>query len=186
MSGDRFNLSPKDRLVLVNQYLILEKLFSGEQEEVVFREKRKIVENGYALHYSDLNCSIAGGGLSEEECMEVMDILDMHRVLDYSVDRYYPERGAEREKIENDVVFNGFDGNNEAEYLGYARFLMFELERWQEVLKGRPGFDLNSHCMVLEMYRRMLSEWGKSSDKYNLNREDIVRILAARIHPENR
>jgi uncharacterized protein YfbU (UPF0304 family) len=48
--------------------------------------------------------------------------------------------------------FIGFDGNNEGEYLGIARFLINKMERF-ESFKGR---DLNSHMPKAVSYRHMI------------------------------
>ena len=45
-------LTLKERLLLANQYLILEKLYPDEAEH--YAELRKVVERGYALEYIDL------------------------------------------------------------------------------------------------------------------------------------
>jgi uncharacterized protein YfbU (UPF0304 family) len=48
--------------------------------------------------------------------------------------------------------FIGFDGNNEGEYLGIARFLINKMGRF-ESFKGR---DLNSHSPKVANYRHMI------------------------------
>ncbi|WP_019677381.1 YfbU family protein [Arsukibacterium perlucidum] len=53
------------RYELINQLLILEKLYPEEAD--YYAKNRKALENGYELHYSWLTENISDG-LSEEEC----------------------------------------------------------------------------------------------------------------------
>ena len=48
--------------------------------------------------------------------------------------------------------FAGFDGNNESTYLGIARFLIHEMDRFN----GFKKHDLDSHAPSTGRYRRML------------------------------
>ncbi len=48
MAESKTKFSIADRILLANQYLILEKLVPEEAES--YREKRTIVENGYESH----------------------------------------------------------------------------------------------------------------------------------------
>ena len=68
--------SRKERIILCNQYLILEKLYPEDAED--YAQTRKALEHGYALHYSDLAENIYEDELSEQECQEVLDILNMY------------------------------------------------------------------------------------------------------------
>lgn len=180
MNEDRIQLSLKDRLFLSNQYRILEALYPDEAES--FKQKCIIVENGYELHYSELNVAIIENRLTVETCHEVMDILDMYRALNDSYKRLKDKEGI----AERDLQFDGFDGNDGSGRLGYARFLILTQGRWQEILEERQGFDLNSHSAVIEMYRRMLSAWEKMGKKCDLSLDEIKLILAEQIHPEHR
>jgi len=180
MVAERAKLTDNERILLINQFLILEKLYPERSSE--FEELRAIAEKGFELHYKELYHGLSNRGLSETECREVMDILDMYRALKDSYDRLDDKSGIE----EADVQFPGFDGNNVYEYLSYADFLIRVQGRWQEVLDGRPNFELNSHSNNLEMLRRMLAEWKKIDKRYRLSKDDTKQILAAMIHPENR
>lgn len=184
MSRERLKLSLQERIILSNQYRILEALYPDEADS--FQKMRKIVDIGYELHYDSLNTSVVECKLTEKQCEEVMDVLEMYRALRYSYDMLMDKSGISKDEIK----FSGFDGNGEAGadgYLGYARFLVLTERRWEEVLEDRhPGFDLNSHCPVIEMYRRMMSEWKRLGKKRDLTPEEIKRIIAERIHAEHR
>ncbi len=178
MNERRIVLTVNERLMLSNQYCILEALYP--KEAVLFKRMRTIVEEGYELHYNDLNATILESRISVEDCKEVMDILDMYRALLFSYRRIDEKEDIDAKQLE----FEGFDGNSSSGRLGYARFLILTQERWQEVLEGRPDFDLNSHRQVIEMYRRMLQVWKEIDDKFNLKKDEIKNIIEAKIHPD--
>lgn len=78
-------LSKVERLMLVNQYLILEGLYPDEKE--FYANNRKAIEEGFELHYSDLFAGISDKTLTEKECREVLDILDMFRAITFSYEK---------------------------------------------------------------------------------------------------
>jgi len=177
------DLTLKERLILANQYRILALL--DESEADYHQRMEKVVKEGYALHYSHMTSSFEEDGLSEDECRFVIDTLDMHRALLRSFDALSPaEQGAVGHSRES-LTFDGFDGNNDDEF-GYVDFLVNDLGKWQEVLDGRPGWDLNSHGHVISIYRRMLEVWRDLPDKFKMTIEGIKCVVDARIHPENR
>lgn len=84
-----------------------------------------------------------------------------------------------------DPRFEGFDGNNESEYMSSASFIVNELDRYEE-FKGR---DFNSHCPLVDSYNRMypkFEELRKKSHFQPMTSQDIIEILRERIHPEQR
>lgn len=180
MTEEPISLTLKERMILANQFRILEALYPGEAGS--FKTLRTIVESGYEAHYSELGWSAIESNFTLAESREVMDILDMYRTLNDSYNRLTDNVGITK----MDLEFAGFDGNNEPQQLDYARFLVLNQGRWREILEDRPGFDLNSHSMEIEIYRRMLSVWSDMDKKRTLAVDEIKQILEARIHPENR
>ena len=87
---------------------------------------------------------------------EVVDVLDVWWFIEQSYGKLSKKDKAGVEKkadpFGKHVTFPGFDGNNESEHLGIARFLIDELDRFSD-FKGR---DLNSHAPLLGSYLRML------------------------------
>lgn len=82
----------------------------------------------------------------------VVDILDMWNFIETAYQGYTDE---EKRAVEaavgiwgKDPKFHGFDGNNETEYMGIARFLVEKLGRFQD-FKGR---DFNSHSPTVARY----------------------------------
>ena len=53
----------EQRLILINQYKILEKLYPEEAE--TYSQHREILEEGYTLHYNDLIKVISAGTLKQ-------------------------------------------------------------------------------------------------------------------------
>ena len=117
----------------------------------------------------------------------VVDVLDMWTFIERGYGRFSK---AEREKLEADaepfgkhVSFTGFDGNNEGELVGVARFLIDELGRFS-TLKGR---DLNSHHPTIAMYTRMLEVFEALRPVLvgrELSATELTDILRAMRHPE--
>jgi uncharacterized protein YfbU (UPF0304 family) len=134
---------------------------------------RTVVERGYELDYDSISHFIYDEDsiMSSEECLEVIDILDMFRCLKYAYDELRDKSGID----EVWVNFGGFDGNRETKQLGYARFLLEDEENFPNL-----GRDVrNSHMPILDIYRQMLAEWKRSSNKCNLTKGDIIRITSA-------
>jgi uncharacterized protein YfbU (UPF0304 family) len=87
----------------------------------------------------------------------VVDVLDMWTFLEEAFDKL---SAADKAQLANDatpfgahVRFPGFDGNNESEYLGIARFLITDLQRFSRFRDDKR--DLNSHHPTLETYGKM-------------------------------
>ena len=165
-------LSVKDRLILSNQYLILEKLYPEEAAE--FANDRKAIENGYTLHYRDITGRF-GEELPEPNCQHVYNILEMYRALTFGYQELENKEGIE----ERNLKFPGFDGNNETDLFSYCTFLITDKGLYQE-LEG----DLNSHMPMLDIYDKMLNEWEKSPNKMKLTRDDIIRLTSVGNPPE--
>ncbi len=160
------NLTKKDRLSLVNQYLILEKLYPEDAD--YYAKTRKIFEEGYTLHYDDAFRGL-DDELSEDDCSFVIDTLDMYDALQHAYKRL-----SDRSNIdENRLKFPGFDGNNESQYLAYARFFIEDLGRFEDL----DMYGFNSHMPSIDRYRRMIAAWNSSSDRYSLTKDDIERII---------
>jgi len=173
------NLSREQRWMLANQYRILERLYPDEAE--YYAQAREVLERGYELNYDWIAPHILERTMSEVECKEVLDILDMFSALERSY-RQMAEKPAGVE--EHDVQFHGFDGNHETDQLGYASFLIEKEGKWQEL--ADHGDHLNSHAPFLDWYRRMLRVWQErpTKQRFELSSDEIRRIVAARPYPK--
>jgi len=159
-------LTKIERLILFNQYRILGKLDPDDAR--ASDEACKILESGYTLEYETLASHI-DTEVSEEQCREVRDVLDMYRALKIAY-RDLPAGTL----TAGDATFLGFDGNEETEQFAYATFLIEMQDKWGES-KQDPR---NSHWPVLSRYRTMLRSWKESANKWELTPVDTARILS--------
>jgi uncharacterized protein YfbU (UPF0304 family) len=117
----------------------------------------------------------------------VVDVLDMWTFLERAHAKLSAKEKARVEKeadpFGKHVQFTGFDGNNESEHMGIARFLIEQMNRFQ-LFKGR---ELNSHMPTLGTYRRMLQVFEpmrKTLVGAELSADQIIAILKAKMYPE--
>lgn len=87
---------------------------------------------------------------------EVVDALDMWWFVESAYNKFTQ---AEKDLIAKEakpfgqhVIFDGYDGNGEAEYASIAHFFIDDLERFS----GFKGRSLNSHLPSAARYKRML------------------------------
>jgi len=163
-------LNRTERWILANQHRILEKLYPDEADSL--SEMREALEKGYELHYPP--DYIYKDIVTEDECREVLDILEMFSVLKRDYEALSKE---DRDGIDEwRVKFAGFDGNYETKQMAYARYFCgLDDGRYQELDRGD---DFNSHMPTLDRYRAMVGEWKGSANKYELTKEDIIRITS--------
>jgi uncharacterized protein len=166
------------RLMLVNQYRILA-LLDPEQADY-YNRAATVIESGYQITLTDPFRHLSDP-MSEDDCRLVYRILTMYTTLQQSYEALEDKAGLEP----SDVVFRGFDGNNEGEYLGYARFLMEQEDKYGHL--KLVGKSLNSHAPVLPGYRRMVAVWEPMQKALKvdgeLTAEQIRTILDARRAP---
>ena len=70
---------------------------------------------------------------------------------------------------EEDVMFPGFDGNNEYKQLSYVRYFIVDLDRYSEIQELNHTDNYNSHGRRLEKYRNMLVKWNQYVNDMQLN-----------------
>lgn len=173
MSNEKIKFSDKEKISLINQYKILSKLYP--EEESYYQELTSIIENGYSIFYSQLKGWISDE-LPEDECKFVLDILNLYRVIEDTKRKNKNSNLAEYRHS----YFEGFDGNNESEYLSFASFLIKKQGKFAEqqdyLIKND---DLNSHHQMKEKYDRMLRKWEQYSKPYSLTLEQVIEILDA-------
>ncbi len=115
----------------------------------------------------------------------VVDVLDMWSFIEEAFEELNEgdkaRLASEAHPFGTHVQFPGFDGNNESEHLGIARFLVDDLERFSRFRDGRR--DLNSHFPTLEGYGRMLRAFEpirKNLVGRRLSVNELVSILNSR------
>jgi uncharacterized protein YfbU (UPF0304 family) len=135
--------------------------------------------------------------LSKRDCGRVSDILQMFRVITYSIDHLSKGGAPVDEKLAYELEFQGFDHNDalEGHMASYVDFLMRD-DRWTELKPQLERNDNgNSHSRALDTYLRMLAEYRRIMDSrergfsrldYLLSSEELEQIADARVHPSNR
>lgn len=137
------------------------------------RELDVIQEALYGGHFWALSWELPGVLHDHQDSptavRQVVDILDMWSFIEEAYEEFSDD---DKERIAKEVgplgrnpKFHGFDGNNEAEYLGIARFLVEKMGRFER-FRGR---DFNSHVPTVDRYARMASVF-----------EDIRKTLIGR------
>lgn len=165
----------EQRLILMNQYKILEKLYPEDAE--LYARYEEILNEGYTLHYNDL-IEYMSKPMPEKEMEFVLDILDLYNTMHLAVYR------SKNEKYKGKTIyFPGFDGNHEYEYLNYARFFIFRLDRFQELQKKDTFESYNTHVRTLDTYKSMLEYWNesKNENKFILTEQQLDELIAMSI-----
>jgi len=166
--GDGLKLSLLERLMLRNQYRILEILMDDDCKPAIFQQ---ILEEGYKSQYHQLVRGFDPCGKSVAAGREVLDILEMHRHMRDA----FVKSGRDNDMDESAIVFRGFDGNEEGEQLAFTRYYLEILGRYLELRRE----SYNSHRPMLPTYRRMLDAWNKRAEIYMLTGSELRTILEA-------
>jgi uncharacterized protein YfbU (UPF0304 family) len=112
-------------------------------------------------------------GLSADECREVIHTLSMFALLEASYAALADKSGIE----ENDVKFQGYDGNNETSFMTYVEYLLEE-DKFTNLLQGRS---LNSHFPARDGYHAMLAKFNEipAEQRTKLLTKDQLKAVAA-------
>lgn len=163
-------LSKIERLSLINQFLILAKLYP--EESTYYEQHRIALQQGFQLHYGWIFENV-WDDLSEDECRKVLDALDLYRGIVLSFVELKEKDGL----TESKVRFPGFDGNNEAAYLAYARYFIVDLGRYKELIQGQEYPDFNSHTPMLKTYEQRFYLWDSWNRPNNMSATQICELL---------
>jgi uncharacterized protein YfbU (UPF0304 family) len=159
-------------------------------------ERARVIELGFTGEYWK-EVARFRTELSKRDCDRVLDILDMFRVITFSIKRLEEQGTTVDEDAAYGLEFQGFDHNDglESHMASYVEHLMAD-GRWGELQPQlKRNDDGNSHHRVLDTYMRMLAEHrrimdargrGFRRDDYLLSLDELEQIAAARIHPSNR
>lgn len=121
---------------------------------------------------------------------EVGDTLDMYSFLRDSYERIGPKGQAVVEaavpNARGSISFPGFDGNNELEHGTAARYMVEHLGAYESMSGVATR---NSHMPLVPMYARMYEVFepirGQLIGRL-MSPEEIIAILQAAVHPDNR
>jgi len=196
------SFSTRDRLVLSLLHRILARVLpedaNGEDGDMDYQlQKARILESGFAGEYW---FEVAGfeTELSKQDCRRVTDILEMFRIITFSIQRLQKKGEKFDKRLLSDLRFRGFDHNDalEGHMARYVRYQMRDEDRWEELQPQVAEADNgNSHMRMLETYMRMLTEFRRimkararrfDRDAYFLTMDELKAIDAASVHPSNR
>lgn len=167
-------LSDIERLILANQFRILEGLASNDELKKNYRDKQIIVERGYIMEYEQLICTLQDNNMSETDYKEVREILTMFNDIQWSYDNLTDKTGVDA----NQITFKGFDMHTEAEQCEYAKFFLKGSQVSPDFLR-KMSSDMNSHQPMLHEYKKMLGGWKGIPDRKpkNLSATQINSLL---------
>jgi len=131
--------------------------------------------NGYKIEYASVFEYINRDELPKEAARSVYDIFDMYRDLQRSA------RELNDNKLAEEVLFPGFDGNNDHERLGYARHLV-KNGRWEslaanDTIQNSHGAEPHYEAMVERHKEVRNRKRGDSYDHKVLTRTEVDYIL---------
>lgn len=159
------------RLILSNQYQLMSQLDPANASQ--YKRLQTIVERGYELQMCELNKEF--GCLSEAQCREVIDIMEMYHAMQESNNLL---KDAERQDVDHRrLTFLGFDLATEAPLVHYVRFLINSEGLYPQFDKGDHHF--NSQVPMQDKYRRMLSTWRNCPRQYHLSASELRQIFNA-------
>ncbi|MEZ9409920.1 YfbU family protein [Vibrio lentus] len=159
------------RLILSNQYYLMSQM--DPENSAKYQRLQTVVERGYELQMRELNKEF--GCLTEAECREVIDIMEMYHAMQES-----NKMLAEQERAEVDqrrLQFLGFDIASEAQVVHHIRFLVDSEGLYPQFDKADHHF--NSQMPMLEKYRRMLTTWRNCPRQYHLCATELSQIFSA-------
>lgn len=167
-------LSKLERANLALKLKILEALYPNEANE--YRIRRKALEEGYELHYAWIEDELYDG-LNESQCRFVLNVLDMYRSINIGLQNLPEDDSLKNHHL---AKFQGFDGNNENEYMSYTRYFILDLDRFDE-LKQTDFDQFNSHSPMIATYKSMLERLATAKNKHRLSRNDIAHVLGEKL-----
>lgn len=190
-----------DRQVLSLLHRILARVLPEDANDVdgdlEYQMKRaKILEEGFAGEYW---LEVAGFSteLSKRDCDRVSDILQMFRVITFSIDHLRDDGRPVDDQLAIQLEFQGFDHNDalEGHMAAYVEHQIRD-DKWSELQPQVERHDHgNSHIQMLDVYTRMLAEYRRIMDSrqrgfgrydYLLTLEELQQIADARVHPSHR
>lgn len=159
--------------------------------------RARILEEGFTGEYWYETAGFRTG-LSKRDCGRVLDILDMFRIITYSIDNLEKEGQPVDAQLISELEFRGFDHNEplESHMAHYVEFVMRD-DRWTELQPQLARNDNgNSHSPMIATYVRMLAEYRRIMDgrergsfrqaDYLLSLDELQQIADGRVHPSNR
>lgn len=178
------HLSDGERLIAAMLAEFIEK--SGVKVGMNVDLVQKIIYGGHYWAFGwEMPGLFHGYASKQRDVHFVVDVLDMWTFIEEAYEKLDSKEkariAAEADPFGKHVKFDGFDGNNEAEYFGIARFFVEELNRFSHFRAGRR--DLNSHYPTVESNARMLEAFEpirKTLVGRHLSVNELIELLNRR------
>jgi len=188
------SLKTMDRQVLSLLHRILARVLPEDSNDVDGNpryqlERARVLEHGFTSEYW---MEIAGFNteLSRRDCGRVSDILQMFRVIWFSIDQLQTDGKPLDAELADRLVFKGFDFNDQLEGQ-MAQYVKYQIGKdlWTELQPQIAATDGgNSHRPMLDTYSRMLAEYRRILDgrergagvrDWELSKGDLERLAQA-------
>lgn len=157
-----YNMSDTERQILINQYEILKNFEVDEEKIEEFEKKISYLKDGYIVLYEKVN--YLRKAISKEVTNEVLDILDLHGVINYS---------AKLNNTDSEKLY--FDPSYDQEYWELAKQIVEsgEIQSFNDFkVEGSHGVkNINDHRKQLAYWKNVLKK------KANLSTEELKTIL---------
>ncbi len=165
------DLSVTERLMLVNQYKILQRLDPRGEEG--YEESIRILTSGYEIFYDDLFLEFTRMPPARSEF--VLDVLSLYRRMEIYRQRHPDDYEPFNRKMGR---FRGFDDHTESDLLAFTLFLIDVQGKFPEQLpyRGEAGGWRAMQPMV-PGYERLLESWKKLGTPNQLTAEHIRALL---------
>ncbi|KVF67331.1 hypothetical protein WJ15_04975 [Burkholderia cepacia] len=171
-------MSNSEKLITVMLCEIMEHLNINSEVDPDFVKDAILDDHLWAFEWKYHGIFGENGDPTPQYVSFVADVLDMWSFIERGYDNL---SDVDKAQVKSEAPFGfskfeGFDGNNETEYMSVARFLVEKLNRFTE-FKGRS---FNSHMPSVQRYREMLhifEEIQNNLDARSLTAEEIIKIL---------
>ena len=165
------DMTNAQRLILSNQYYLMSQMDPANAEK--YQRQQLIVERGYELQIRELDKDF--GCITEAECREIIDFMEMYHAMQESYNMLVPECQAKVDARR--LQFLGFDIATEAQQVNYVRFLTASEGLYPQFDKADHHF--NSQMTMTDKYRRMLTTWRNCPRQYHLCSTEMAQIFNA-------
>lgn len=165
------DMTNAQRLILSNQYKMMADLQPEQAKK--FHRLQTIVERGYSLQMRELDKNF--GCISEQECREIIDIMEMHHAMQES---YKMLVQSEQSQVDDRrLKFLGFDIATEHQAVNYVRFIVGTENMYPQFADESHHF--NAQVPMFDKYKRMFTTWQQCPRQYHLSAQEITQILSA-------
>lgn len=158
-------LTDTERLILANQYEIMSLLNKDDHYALMAETLRSGYEWLYRQYFDDLD-----ENLDPEKAEYVLTILGIYGDMHSSFAKMEDKSSLD----ESQLIFPGFDGNNESELLCFTHALL-KHDRFINTIGPAAR---NSHMPTTQKYRRMIQKWEElGRPHFPYTKDHIIAIL---------